>query len=102
MGVTWRVSDCEELVGVDHRRRRDCFNDHLPLPGPLVSNTLNRPAKKFPKHEMTDSQSGPNTPEREVVDLLAGAHASVGEGHAPRFGRDRRVGRGRPIAQGYC
>ena len=46
---------------------------------------------------MTDSQSGPNTPEREVVDLLAGAHASVGEGHAPRFGRDRRVGRGGPI-----
>ena len=46
---------------------------------------------------MTDSQSGPNTPETEVVDLLAGAHASVGEGHAPRFGRDRRVGRGGPI-----
>ena len=51
---------------------------------------------------MTDSQSGPNTPDREVIDLWAGTLASAGEGHAPRFGRDRRVGRGRPIARGYC
>jgi len=28
---------------------------------------------------MTDSQSGTNAPDREVIDLLAGAHASVGE-----------------------